>query len=297
MAWAMMLRPLMLVIVALAACAPEATARPITATPALWVVRDADTEIVLLGAIHVLPDSVEWRGGRVGGAIARADTLVLEVGDIADPQAQSARFLALGRSDALPPVGDRVPAELRGELARIAGDSGPPLATLDRLKSWAAAVALGGGMWRDIGASREDGVDSVLADIFIRAKKPIVGLETADAQFALFDSLSEADQRVLLARAIVEGHDPKARFAAMLDAWAKGDTTAIAATFGDTMRASPTLADALIGKRNAAWADWIARRMETPGRVLVAVGAGHLAGAGSVQERLQAKGLAVARVQ
>jgi uncharacterized protein YbaP (TraB family) len=293
----MMLRPLLLLAVALAACAPEATARPITATPALWVVRDADTEIVLLGAIHVLPDSVAWRGGRVGRAIARADTLVLEVGDIADPQAQSARFLALGRSDALPPVGDRVPAELRGELARIAGDTGPPIASLDRLKSWAAAVALGGGMWRDIGASREDGVDSVLADIFIRAKKPIVGLETADAQFALFDSLSEADQRVLLARAIVEGRDPKARFAAMLDAWAKGDTDAIAATFGDTMRASPSLADALLGERNAAWADWIARRMDTPGRVLIAVGAGHLAGAGSVQERLQAKGLTVARVQ
>lgn len=293
----MMLRPLLLLAVALAACAPEATARPITATPALWVVRDADTEIVLLGAIHVLPDSVAWRAGRVGRAVARADTLVLEVGDIADPQAQSARFLALGRSDALPPVGDRVPAELRGELARIAGDTGPPIATLDRLKSWAAAVALGGGMWRDIGASREDGVDSVLAEIFMRAKKPIVGLETADAQFALFDSLSEADQRVLLARAIVEGRDPKARFAAMLDAWAKGDTDAIAATFGDTMRASPTLADALLGKRNAAWADWIARRMDTPGRVLIAVGAGHLAGAGSVQDRLEAKGLAVTRAQ
>jgi uncharacterized protein YbaP (TraB family) len=293
----MMLRPLLLLAVALAACAPEATARPITATPALWVVRDADTEIVLLGAIHVLPDSVAWRGGRVGRAIARADTLVLEVGDIADPQAQSARFLALGRSDALPPVEERVPVDLRGELARIAGDTGPSIATLDRLKSWAAAVALGGGMWRDIGASREEGIDSVLAEIFMRAKKPIVGLETADAQFALFDSLSEADQRVLLARAIVEGRDPKARFAAMLDAWAKGDTDAIAATFGDTMRASPTLADALLGKRNAAWADWIARRMDTPGRVLIAVGAGHLAGTGSVQERLQAKGMAVARVQ
>lgn len=296
MAWAMMLRPFLLVI-ALAACALEASARPITATPALWVVRDADTEIVLLGAVHVLPETVDWRRGRVGRAIARADTLVLEVGDIADPQAQSARFLALGRSDTLPPVGERVPAELRGELARIAGDTGPPLATLDRLKSWAAALALGGGMWRDIGASREDGVDSVLADIFMRAKKPIVGLETADAQFALFDSLSEADQRVLLARAIVEGRDPKARFAGMLDAWAKGDTTAIAATFGDTMRASPTLADALLGKRNAAWADWIVRRMDTPGRVLVAVGAGHLAGEGSVQERLQAKGLTVTRAQ
>lgn len=292
-----MLRPLLFVPLALAGCAPEATARAVPATPAMWRIADADTEIVLLGTIHVLPDTVQWRRGRVARAIDRADTLVLEVADIADPQAQSARFLALGRSDGLPPVRDRVPVERRGELARIARDTGPPLTSLDRLKSWAAALALGGGMWRDIGASRENGVDSVLAEIFARAKKPIVGLETADAQFALFDGLAEADQRILLARVIAEGDDPKARFAAMLDAWAKGDTAAIAATFDDTIRASPTLAEALIARRNAAWADWIARRMDTPGRVLVAVGAGHLAGEGSVQDRLTAKGLTVTRAQ
>ena len=35
-------------------------------------------------------------------------------------------------------------------------------------------------------------------------------------------------------------------------------------------------------ERNARWADWIAGRMQTPGTVFVAVGAGHLAGKDSV---------------
>jgi uncharacterized protein YbaP (TraB family) len=53
----------------------------------------------------------------------------------------------------------------------------------------------------------------------------------------------------------------------------------------------------LLRARNAAWADWLAKRLDQPGSVLVAVGAGHLAGGLSVQTMLAAKGLKVERVQ
>lgn len=289
-----MFRPLVLALLLMPGCAlgPEA----IEAKPAMWVVRDADTEIVLLGTIHVLPDGVDWRRGAIAEVIDRADTLVLEVADIADAQRQAARFLAIGRASGLPPIVDRVPQQ-RGELARIAGDTGPPLATLDGMKTWAAALALGGGLLRDVGAKRENGVDAVLARQFSAAGKPVTGLETADQQFALFDGLTETDQRTLLTITIAEGKNPQRQFGRLLAAWSKGDTDAIAARFNGHLRLATPLADALIDRRNAAWADWIARRMDVPGRVLIAVGAGHLAGEGSVQGRLQEKGLPVARVQ
>lgn len=290
----MTLRPLVLALLLVPGCAPDREA--IEARPAMWAVRDADTEIILLGTIHMLPDGVDWRRGAVAGAIDRADTLVLEVADITDAQGQAARFLAAGRARGLPAIADRVP-EQRSELARIAGDTGPALATLDGMKTWAAALALGGGLLRDVGAKRENGVDAVLAREFSAAGKPVAGLETADQQFALFDGLAEADQRTLLTITIAEGKDPQRQFGRLLAAWSKGDTDAIAARFNGHLRLATPLANTLIDRRNTAWADWIARRMDTPGRVLVAVGAGHLAGAGSVQERLQAKGLAVARVQ
>jgi hypothetical protein len=49
--------------------------------------------------------------------------------------------------------------------------------------------------------------------------------------------------------------------------------------------------------RNRAWADWLERRLDQPGTVLFAVGAGHLAGRDSVQELLERRGLAARRVQ
>jgi uncharacterized protein YbaP (TraB family) len=52
----------------------------------------------------------------------------------------------------------------------------------------------------------------------------------------------------------------------------------------------------LLTDRNKAWATWIAARLGVPGKVFVAVGAGHLGGPDSVVKLLQAKGLTVERL-
>ena len=44
-------------------------------------------------------------------------------------------------------------------------------------------------------------------------------------------------------------------------------------------------------ERNGRWADWIAARMQTPGTVFVAVGAGHLVGKDSLLVRLAERGI------
>jgi uncharacterized protein YbaP (TraB family) len=42
---------------------------------------------------------------------------------------------------------------------------------------------------------------------------------------------------------------------------------------------------------------WIKQRLTKPGKVFIAVGAGHLAGRGSVQEQLAKQGITATRVQ
>ena len=60
---------------------------------------------------------------------------------------------------------------------------------------------------------------------------------------------------------------------------------------GQLERASPDTYRMMFTERNARWADWIAARMQTPGTVFVAVGAGHLAGQDSVLVRLAERGI------
>jgi uncharacterized protein YbaP (TraB family) len=59
---------------------------------------------------------------------------------------------------------------------------------------------------------------------------------------------------------------------------------------------SPEIYRVMFDDRNGRWAQWIARRLQKPGVVFVAVGAGHLAGKDSVQHKLGRYGIRTARV-
>jgi len=82
----------------------------------------------------------------------------------------------------------------------------------------------------------------------------------------------------------------------MVTEWAEGDADELAAVLNEGMT-DPAVAEALLYKRNANWAEWIDARLDQPGTVFIAVGAGHLAGARSVQDHLAEKGIAVTRVK
>lgn len=62
------------------------------------------------------------------------------------------------------------------------------------------------------------------------------------------------------------------------------------------MASAPEVTQALLVNRNRNWADWISKRMQQPGTVFVAVGAGHLAGSASLQAELGKRGFKVERV-
>jgi uncharacterized protein YbaP (TraB family) len=148
-----------------------------------------------------------------------------------------------------------------------------------------------------MGLRNSEGVESVLRRSFTAAGKPIGQLETNAEQLGFFDMLPEAAQRTLLEGALERPDKVRGQFTDMLGAWARGDVASIARTFNSEMEGSPALMDSLIARRNANWARWIGQRMQQPGTLLVAVGAGHLAGEGSVQAMLTKSGYKVTRVQ
>ncbi|MBY8822750.1 TraB/GumN family protein [Sphingomonas colocasiae] len=265
--------------------------------PALWKVADADTTIYLFGTIHLLPPDTRWRTKAFDGAAERAQQLVLEIvpDGIAEQQAEAMRTLAY--SSGLPALRDRVPDGKRAALDALIEKSDIPAASLDGLETWAAAIALASATLRTLDSKPGAGVEQQLGDSFKTAGKPIGALESVDAQMRMFDGLPEETQRRFLVSVIDDAADTNAAFAKMIKAWSSGDTNKIAASFDAELRQSPELAEALFHRRNAAWAEWIRKRLHTPGTVMVAVGAGHLAGKDSVQSLLQAQELKVERIQ
>jgi len=279
----------------LAGSAPQAA--PAAARPALWKLADADTTIYLFGTFHLLPAGQAWRTPALDSALAASDELVLEVANLDDTAATMQAVIGLGVSPGLPPLAERVPPGKRAALAAMVAESGIPGAVLDRLETWAAALALASVTFKRLGLDPKLGVERQLTAPWTAAGKPVGGLETVAEQLGFFDHMSEAAQRIFLTALLDDPATARAQFAAMLGAWMRGDTAAIARTFNRDAEMSAELRDALLERRNAKWAEWLERRLARPGTVFVAVGAGHLAGPQSVQRLLRAKGLKATRVQ
>jgi uncharacterized protein YbaP (TraB family) len=268
-----------------------------TPVPAMWKVSDEDTTLYLFGTIHLLPEGQKWRSPAFERALASADELVLEVANLDDPQASAASMMKLGLTPTPMPMRLRVPEGKRAALDAMIKDSGLPPTALDQMETWAASIVLLGVSFQRMGLDPKLGVETAITAPFKQTGKPVRGLETIEEQFGFFDALPEEQQRTFLLGVLESPEEAKKQFAAMLDAWGRGDEAGLARAFEDERNLTPELREVLLTRRNAKWAKWLDERMDRPGTAFVAVGAGHLAGKDSVQAMLGKYGHKATRVQ
>jgi uncharacterized protein YbaP (TraB family) len=268
------------------------------AHPALWKLADADTTIWLFGTIHILPAGTNWMDPKIKKAIESSQSLMIETVLDQEPEKVAGLLMTMGRASGLPPLQQRVPAARRAQLAAMVKASGYPPSLLDGMKSWAAAILLTGVALQQIGvdAAQSPGVEPQLTALFRASGKPVEGLETPEQQLGFFDRLPESAQRTFLAAMLDSPEKARVEFRNMIAAWSKGDPAAIEKSFADDPEFTPALRDFLIRQRDRNWAEALSKRLDKPGTVFVAVGAGHLVGPDSVQKMLAGKGLKVVRV-
>ena len=283
-----------------AAPAPRAAAATAAPRPAIWLLEDEDTRIYLFGTTHMFPRGLRWRSARLDAAIAEADELVLETADedeISDETFASWMFMTKPV-----PILARVSADRRPQLERVVAASGLDAETWDRLYSWAAGMmVMATGLMENMtdeqraGANPFDammtGAETELQEEFRRAGKPVSAVESSAFQINLLRGLPPPAQRAFLEMTLDDLERDEAEGSEI--PWVSGDVEAIAREMEGL---PPVLYEPLLTARNRNWTEWLARRLDRPGTVLFAVGAGHLAGPRSVQTMLAARGLAARRI-
>lgn len=262
--------------------------------PALWKVADEDTTIYLFGTVHALPKDVDWYKGPIAEALGSSDAFITEV--MMDEKA-AGRMQELVGTTAILPQGTTLRSlmteEQRTHYETAMAKLGMPAAAFDQFEPWYAGLMMTMLPLMQQGYSPESGVEKVLTD-YAKGKK-LGELETIDFQLGMFDSLPQESQIKFLVDAAENIDEIKPMLDKMVAEWLKGDADDLAELMNEDMD-DPVLMDELLYKRNANWADWIDTRLDTPGTVFIAVGAGHLAGKKSVQDVLETKGLTVVRV-
>lgn len=265
------------------------------AGPALWKVADADTTIYLFGTIHVLPADVNWYDARIANALGTSDVLVTE---IPMDKADEARLQQLTMEKGMLPAGTTLRSLLTPEqtatyeaaLVKV----GVPAAAFDQFKPWLSGLTLSLLPLMQQGYSPESGVEKQLLTKV--PDKPRGALETAEFQIGIFDAMPQDAQIAFMIDAAADIDEVKTMLDRMVKEWAEGDADELAVIMNEGLT-DPAVAEALLYSRNANWANWIDDRLDTPGTVFIAVGAGHLAGQKSVQDYLGQKGIAVTRVK
>ena len=262
-----------LIAAALAAAAPhaEAATQPVaSASPAMFVVRDADTTVYIFGTFHALDGRADWFSNQVRAAFESSNELVLET------------VIPEGPVQIRPAIGSRAL---------------PVTPSASFLATTRMAISAGRSQGMQVG----NGADMVLRNAAEAEGKRVEGLETLELQLNMFTRMPAAS--AMPAPRAGEPVDDSApmdnlskAMAEMQSAWKQGDQGIFVRMLGQLEQSSPETYRMMFTERNARWADWIAGRMDTPGTVFVAVGAGHLAGKDSLLVRLAQLGIESSRL-
>jgi uncharacterized protein YbaP (TraB family) len=271
------------------------------ADPALWVVRDADTTIYLFGTFHMLDGKRDWFNDEIRTAFEKSSELVLEADIPGDPAQQQAAAMPIVMRYAVDQNGRTLSSRLdkaeKERLDKVLSAAGAPAAAFENFEPWFVGMTLSALAAQKMGLQPEHGAEEVLKQAAKPRNMPVGELEGMEMQMRLLDGIPEPLQLAFLRESLAYMDKVGTLITPMQTAWYDGNMGELVRLMNESLAKTPGLYEILLSKRNAAWAEWIDQRMDKPGTVFIAVGAGHLGGRDSVQDYLRQRGLSSERVK
>lgn len=275
-----------------------AWALPARADPALFVARAPGITAYLLGSFHALKPGTEWQTPEIGTAFDAASECWFEAVMPDNPAAALTLILpGIDPERHLPALlGPADHARLERKAAAIAIPGG--IGMVDTMRPWLAFMTLVAAEMKAAGLEGDTGVDTTLQAQAKAAGKPVLGFETLEQQVGFFASQPEPLMLRLMRDELHAPQAARSQLDRLVPIWLKGDLGSVAGQMNATMRAfGPAFADILLYRRNQAWADRLDGMRGSGKTILVTVGAGHLAGPGSLRDELVRRRFTIERVQ
>lgn len=262
----------------------------------IWEVqRGTGAPTYLVGSLHVLTKAHYPLPAAFEKAFEKSTVLIEEIDldELSDP-AQAIPLLAKSMYADGRTLDQAIAPSLYQQVIERAAKAGLPMALLQRMKPWMAAVTLIAPALQSAGFDPSLGVDRYFLE---KAKARALehrGLETAESQFDRLDGMPPAVQEAML-RAMLSDLDAQlANVETIAAAWAKGDASTIERLMLGAFLESPELYQRLIVERNRNWVEPIENTcLHTNTSCFVVVGAGHLVGPHGVVAMLAKKGYRV----
>lgn len=271
--------------------------------PALWKIDGERGDIYFFGSIHILPPDLDWQTPQLDAALRNVQKIHFEIDidEAKDPAKMGALVSRFGFLPAGTSLRSLLAPDYRGQLESAARKVGLPVAAVDRMRPWLAAITLTSlqatqqmtGTTTSPSPSDAGGADARLWAWAKENEKTRGTLETAESQIRVFAELSREQEVQFLVVTLQQFASANKIIAKLLDAWKTGKARQLDQLLNSDMDRFPVLRKALFDDRHARWMPQIEAMMQQGGDHLVVVGAAHLVGRGSIIDMLRAQGVEV----
>jgi uncharacterized protein YbaP (TraB family) len=260
----------------------------------LWTVRSDASVLYLAGSIHALPADAYPLPPVFENAFEASGTLVEEL-DLAEAAALSAAPLLLAKG--LYGDGRTFESAVSNETATLVAQyfkqAGLPMQMIRPMKPWMIMLMLTAFEVQKAGLDASRGLDKYFYDKATAAKKPVIGLETAEFQIDRFDKMPDEVQEQMLRSTLTELDAQSNQLKSMILAWQRGDTATLEKSVRTSFAGYPAAYTSLIAERNRNWIPQLQRCLSSPTPCFVVVGAAHMVGPDGLLRLLQQQGYEV----
>jgi hypothetical protein len=273
-------------------------------TPTLWSAQPegaGEPLFYLFGSIHVGDTRMLDLGGEVERAYRRAEELVVEA-DVSRVDLSEVRLM-MQRYGGIPAperLRDRISPETWELLQAYLVEQQLPADAFDSVAPWLVATSIAVVQFRALGFQEELGVDRLFTERAKRDRLPIVELESAEEQFALFGNLSPELQDLMLRDTLERTREMPNEATLLMDAWSRGDDEELEAIALGPLSRAPEFEpfyEQVLFARNERMAARLSQ-LALDGRVrLVVVGAGHMLGRRGIPALLSDLGFEIRKTQ
>jgi Uncharacterized protein conserved in bacteria len=258
-----------------------ATPAAAQADPPIWIVRDADTEMVLFGSVHSLPPGISWRSPELEAALTRADLVVFEILTPDNPEEQAALYEPMFRQMlADRPLDSVLSAETYARVLATAASLNLPPESLNRMRPWAVALLLDQDQQADLGRSGDLGVDTQIEAALPEGRRT----EALDTDALLLASIQayatfgDSEGEAMILEVLNTRDREKVLDLTVERAWSRGELGPLLEEVAEMKREAPLLYQVLLIDRNRGWLPALIRMMRLERRVVVVAGAAHMVG-------------------
>lgn len=269
--------------------------------PPIWKVtdrvnRDAGV-LYLYGAVHILPEGLEWMRPDLDKILNDAGTVFFEA-----PYDEAARNAAdvITARDGYYHSGESLPDRLDGynkqRLFAATLNANLPDGSLTNMRPWLAADMLALSTLENAGLTGANGADHTLHSLAKSRGKYVRYLETMEVHMSASAVLSDSLQLRDLIYTLDSLDTLDESTERLNAAWLRGDAAFIANNINaPLLEAAPDYYAALFTRRNEAWAETLTPFIRNGGNGLAVIGVGHLTGEYSLVQQLRSKSLTVER--